>query len=251
MKFQFKKITKIDVLLMSINPKYYPMFAFLLTAIIYLVNLSAIGVLGNGMNTINTSDLRQQIIPYIFNFFDVLKGKHSFWYSWNFCLGSGGAGSYAYYAMSPFNIFYFLLGKNHLELASALMIVSKASVAAMTFQFFIMYFLKNRYFETVLFSVMYGLCGFSVCYYLFVLLSDGFLIFPVIILGILMLYRENKIGILIFGYTYIFIVQFYIGYIVGLSSFIFFVVFYFYRIKSLSNKISILFKYGFAVLISL
>lgn len=236
--------------LKNIKPKYYWLVAFLLTAITYTIAFSYMGLLKNGIYIIARSDLKQQYIPYIEYFCSVLKGEHDYWFSWNLGFGTGTALLFAYYTLSPFNLIYLILGEELAMTATAMVIVLKASTAAATFQIFIKNYLKKNYYETVLFAMMYALCGFQVCYYFNILWMDAFYMLPVIALGILKLLREKKWKLLLFSYVYVFGVNFYMGYIVGVSSFFLFLFAFFYNCRKRTRKenSSIVIEYGMSAM---
>ncbi len=233
-----------------INPKLYPWIASFLTAFVYLVTLSCMGILGNGVFILETGDLKTQYIPFIMQMGEVIKGKHSLWYSWNMGIGSGSIGSYAFYTFSPFNVIYWLLGYKRIHIASALVIVLKASASAATFQIFISRFLKRNYYETVIFSFMYALNGYAVAYYDAINFMDSLLVFPIIMLGIHVLFTDGKQKILVLSYSYLFITSLYMGYIIGLSSFVLFLIYFSYRSIYLDKiyKVTIIQKYVLSVL---
>ncbi len=259
MSIKLEKSTRIDEYLNKLNPRYYPLYAFVLTAVVYTFALSVAGVLGNGVYVLETGDMKAQHIPFIMQMGEVLKGKHSLWYSWNIGLGQSSIGSYAYYTLSPFNVLYWILGNDRIHIASALVVVLKAATSALTFQFFISYYLRHEYFETVLFSMMYALNGFVVCYFHTIVFMDAVLIFPLIMLGALRLMRENKKGLLIFAYFYLISVQLYMGYIIGISSFIVILIYYLYKRVYINRKnryrfitgyiLSVLFAVGLSAVI--
>lgn len=235
--------------LKKIKPKYYWLIAFLLTALTYTMAFSYMGLLGNGTYTIARSDLKQQYIPFIEYFCDVIRGEHDYWFSWTLNWGTGTALLFAYYTLSPFNLIFLALGEDLALTATALVIVLKAATAAATFQIFISKYLKKTYYETVLFAMMYGLCGFQVCYYFNIMWMDAFYMLPMIALGIIKLLRERKCLFLLLTYAYTFAVNFYMGYIVGVCSCFFFLFAFFYNSKSRSIKENgkILLYYGISV----
>ncbi|MBQ7587983.1 MAG: YfhO family protein [Lachnospiraceae bacterium] len=239
--------------ILSINTKLYPFYAFLFTLILYAVVLSGADVLGNGLHLLEYSDWMTQHIPFIMQMGEVIKGKHSLWYSWNFGLGSGSIGSYAYYTFSPFNVFYWILGEDGKHIASALVVTLKAATSALTFQIFVNSFLRRTYYETILFSSLYALNGFAVSYYHSIHSLDAVIIFPVIMFGIILLVRKNRIGILVFAYSYLFFTSVYMGYVAGISSFIIFLFCFFYHGKDMEkkNKLRIFLRYVESVLLSL
>lgn len=239
--------------LKKIKPKYYWLIAFLLTAVTYAVTFSYMGMLGNGKYIIARSDLRQQYIPFIEYFCSVLRGEHDYWFSWALNLGTGTSLLFAYYTLSPFNLIYLILGEDLALTATALVIVLKAATAAATFQIFITKYLRKTYYETVLFAMMYALCGFQICYYFDLMWMDAFYMLPVIAIGIINLMREKKYMCLLFAYAYVFAVNFYMGYIVGVSSFFLFIACFFYKCncRKLKHNIQILFEYCVSVVSAL
>lgn len=239
--------------LKKIKPKYYWLIAFLLTALTYTMAFSYMGLLGNGTYVIARSDLKQQYIPFIEYFCDVIRGEHDYWFSWTLNWGTGTALLFAYYTLSPFNLIFLVLGEDLALTATALVIVLKAATAAATFQIFISKYLKKTYYETVLFAMMYGLCGFQVCYYFNIMWMDAFYMFPVIALGIIKLIREKKCLMLLLAYSYVFAVNFYMGYIVGVSSFFLFLFAFLYnsKVRKTKENIKIILYYGISVIIGI
>ena len=211
-------------LLKKIKPKHYPLFAFILTVVTYWMALSFSQLLSTGMYVIVRSDLSHQYLPFAEYFCRVIRSEHDYFYSWTLNLGQGTALLNAYYCLSPFNLIYLIMGEGGELIATALIIILKAGLAAATFQVFISRFLKINYFETVLFSVMYAMCGMQVSYYFIIGFMDAVYIFPLIMLGILRFVRDGqKPWLLFFSYAYIFFVNFYMGYILGVCSFIIFI----------------------------
>ncbi len=216
--------------------RLYPLYAFLFTVILYAAALSGAGVLGNGLDLLETSDWMTQHIPFIMQMGEVVKGNRSLWYSWNMAIGSGSIGSYAYYSFSPFNVFYWICGENGKHIASALVIILKAGFSAAAFQIFITSLLHRIYYETIIFSILYALNGFVVCDFHSILSLDAVMIFPVIAFGMVELVRKNRIITLTASYSYLFFTSLYMGYIAGICSFIIFIFYYSYNIKDMGKR---------------
>lgn len=236
--------------LRNINKKYNPWIACLLTCIAYLTALSYLGLLSNGKYIIARSDLFQQYLPFIELLKRVAAGESSFWFSWNVNMGGSTALLHSYYTLSPFHILFFLLGEKHMMQACALVIVGKAGLAAFTCQVFLQKFLHQDGIRTVLFAMMYALCGFQVSYYFILTWMDALYLFPVIMLCVMRLVKTGKMGGLIASYAYLFFVNFYMGYIAGVCSFFLFIGYlvYSYGKKSLAAYGKVLLKYGACVL---
>lgn len=214
--------------LQKIKPKHYPWLAFFLTCITYLTAFSYMGLLSNGKYIIARSDLLQQYIPFIYMLGDVISGEKSFWFSWNVNMGGSTALLHAYYTLSPFNIIFFLLGEAGVMRACAIVIVLKAGLSAVTFQMLMTKAFGQKGIRTVLFAMMYALCGFQVSYYFVLSWMDAQYMFPVIILCIVNLVKNGKKLGLIASYAYLFFINFYMGYIAGMCSFFLFIAYAMY-----------------------
>lgn len=209
----------------KIKPKDYKWIALALTVITYLVAFSYLGLLSNGKYIIARSDLLQQYVPFIEMLGETLKGEKSFWFSWNINMGGSTALLNAYYTLSPFNILFFLFGKNYIMEACALVIVLKAGLSAFTFQIFARRVLKQEGIRTVLFAMMYALCGFQISYHFVLSWMDALYMFPLVVMLLVRLVQEGKWLGLALSYAYLFFTSFYMGYIAGMSSFFLFAVY--------------------------
>lgn len=217
--------------LKKIKPKHYKWLAFFLTVITYLMAFSYQGLLSNGKYIIARSDLLQQYIPFIHMLGEAIHGEKSLWYSWNLNMGGSTALLNAYYTLSPFNLLFFIFGKSYIMEACALVIVLKAGLAAFTFQIFAQRVLRQGI-ETVLFAIMYALCGFQVSYYFILSWMDALYMFPVLILLICRLIKEGKWLPLVPAYGYLFFTNFYMGYMAGICSFFLFAAYILYTYKN-------------------
>lgn len=248
-----KSSTNIEEYLKKIKPGFYPLIAFILTAITETMIFSISGLLGNGKYVIARSDMTQQYLPFIQYFAEVLKGNHGLWYTWGMDMGMGTAGTFAYYTMSPFNLLFMIFPASKTMTAAALVIILKSSLAAAFFCLFARKFFRCSLFENVLFACMYGLCGFSICYYFNIIWTDSIYLFPLIMLGAYRLIRKNKTDLLLIAYLMQFVISFYMGFAVGIGSFLLILFYYLYSFKkrSVSANIVIAVKYAVGVISAL
>lgn len=219
-----------------IKPKHYPIIAFIITAVVEALIFVFCNIFIGGEYVIARSDMAQQYIPFIRYFSDALKGNRGFFYTWGLDFGMGTAGTFAYYTMSPLNLLYLFSTDSNVMAITTIVIILKSSLAAAFFQVFSSKLIKRNVFESVLFAVMYGLCGYSVCFYFNIIWTDALYIFPLIMLGAYKLIKEDKMGLLLAAYFIQFLSNFYIAYSVGILSFILIAFYYVYSFKERTRK---------------
>ncbi len=195
------------------NPKLFPLYSALLTALLFLLALAFEGILGYGNKTILSGDLFSQYTAFIQSFLDVLKGERSFYYSFSVFFGNPSAALYAYYSLSPFNLLYFL--PFSVSALTAVIILFKLSLASAMFQLYLAKGLKQTSPSTILFGCAYGLCTFAVSMCVHIMWLDALYTLPVIMLLLLRFVRGSSFLPLIPAYAYLFITNFYMGYICG------------------------------------
>lgn len=206
-----------------------------------------------GSKIIAGLDMEQSYYTLIEYLMGVIKGEKSLWFSWANGLGQGMESTLAYYTFSPVNLIYLLFPKSMILQATAIVITVKVALAAYMMQIFLSYFLKSNRISTVIFSVCYSLCAFQVIFYFAMNLVDSIYILPLIMLGAAKLIRENKVVLIACSYILLFGYNFYMGYMIGLSSFILIAAYFIYSFNKRDNKknISICVKYISSVLLSL
>lgn len=236
------------------NRILYPLYAALLSMLAFLISLAALGILGYSNDTILRSDLNVQYIAFIQMFLRVLKGEGSLWYTFSAYLGSGAILTYAYYAFSPFNLLY-LIESVSIPAMTAVIIVLKLGTAAASFQLFIQKTSRIFHPATLLFAMSYALCGYAVTMHYHIMWLDALYTLPIIILFIVTLIDTGSFIGLVPAYAYLFITNFYMGFMVGIFSAVVFVLYLLYRedIRQSGGRRRMLLlclKYAFAVLLA-
>ncbi len=237
----------------SIQPKYYGLIsAFLAMLGMYLI-LSYNQCIGGDI-TLLTGDMIEQYVPYIKMLCrDILNGE-SIWFSWSSSLGMNTSLINAYYAMSPFNIFYLLFWNVDVNIITAIIIILKNGIAAYTFHIFLKRVMRCEGIQSILFSVMYALSMYMVNYgFIYNSWMDGVILLPLICTYIYELETNKKSYLkLIVSYVVLFISQFYIGYMVGIFSFLFLIVLLFTgEKKTFSAILKRILKYAGSVVLAI
>lgn len=219
-----KKVSKTNSNALNPPRNYAWLVAFLLGAFTMYIALSVSGVSSAGKYCILRGDMRTQLAPFFRDFSRRILNGESVYYSFSQFLGMDQTFYFAYCGIiSPFTILYLLFPNTDFNLLTGIIVIIKCGLAAMTFQLFLQYALKIDGYISLIFSTFYALCSFQVaCNLNNFVWMDAVFIFPVIILSIYILSNTGNFIPLCLSYTYIFIVQFYMGYMVGVISFLFF-----------------------------
>lgn len=206
----------------NIKPKHYGIVAFLLTCIAIYVMLSYEQVLSTGMYMFTEGDTLNQYVPFVKMFFrDLLEGEN-LWYSWSTSMGQNTALTYSYYVLNPFNFLYVIFGFLDEAVITAMIFIIKTGLVAFFFQKFSVKVLNCNGVESIVFSLFYALCSFHVIYnVLNIMWIDALYMLPLICQLIYQLKKEGKWKGLVAAYAYLFIIQFYMAFVVGIFTFLF------------------------------
>ena len=214
--------------------KLFPFYAAGMTAVLYLLILFFSNILGYGNHTILSGDLYQQYIAFIHSFLDALFGKRDFWYSFSLFYGSGTASTYAYYCLSPFNLLYLLPFSD--SAVTIVLILCKLSLAAALFNTYIQHSLKQTSAYTILFSVAYALSTYAIGFELNIMWLDALYILPVLMIFLIRFTEGYSLLPLVIIYAYLFLSNFYMGYIVGIFSALCFLALMLIKLPSLKKE---------------
>ncbi len=171
--------------------------------------------------------------------------KDGIYYSMNSFLGSGNAFNLSNQFFSPFNILFLIFYNADICFVFVLVVVLKICTATLSFRAFCVKVLKCNGIASIIIPVFYANCAFSLAYCTIAFMwLDAVIILPLIALGIYDLIKNEKRVLLIISYAYLFLTQFYIGYMVGIISFAAFILYLFIsfdfssegRLKKLSSK---------------
>lgn len=233
----------------------YPLYAFLLTAIVWVLILIICNVLGNGNTSILKGDLFEQYIPFIVNATYTLKGDESVWYSFSNYIGSGNILNIAYYCLNPLNLL-FLFEALGFENIVIIIIAVKLSLASMTFYMYIRKVTGKQLPVYIIMSLYYGLSGFSIAYHFNIMWLDALYILPLLLYFLIDIFKKNNSAFLIITYLYLFITNFYMGYMAGIFTAFFFIILCIKKRiieKSIDNKalVRITLKYIYSVLVAI
>lgn len=168
------------------------------------------------------SDLFQQYMPFIYGFKNKLDTNSSFDYTWTLGLGTGYHALYSYYLASPTNWIFKLINTEHIIDAINLILILKISLCSTTFFHYINRTHNNISLLTLSVSLCYSLSSY-VCVYCFnIIWLDALILFPLIILGLDKMYKEQKHLLYFFTLTASIFSNYYISIIVCIFCFIYY-----------------------------
>ncbi len=205
----------------------YCLLAGLCTAFIMLVVYFCYNMAPFGDITILRMDLYHQYGPLFAELYDRVTGLESLLYSWTSGGGSSFLGNFYNYLSSPTAIFMLLFGHENMPEAISAMVLTKATVAAFTFSYFISKKFNIQNPLTAAFGVLYACSGYFIAYYWNIMWLDSFYLFPLVILGIEYLISKGKMKLYIITLCLTLITNYYMGYMVCIFSVIYFIYYYF------------------------
>ncbi len=165
------------------------------------------------------SDFLNGYIPIIKNTARAILEKDNILFSFSSCLGLNNIFYLANIIFSPFNILYLILFNVDENIVTVLVVLLKVGTVSASFCFFSRKILKNDKFSAVIVSCFYSLCAYTIAYCTITIMwLDAMLILPLLCVAIVDCFKNNKRVWLIVLYTYLFVSQFYIAYMVGIFS---------------------------------
>lgn len=197
--------------------------ALLLPAVILLAAYVVFQVYPFGKRSVLSLDLNAQYVYYYDYMYDVFAGDESLFYSWSRNLSGEFMGIIGYYLASPFSLIVWLFPRKMITEGLLAMMLAKAAAAGISCCFLLK---KHRGYSdltSVLFSVMYALCGYFVVQTMNPMWLDGVIALPLVVMGIEKLCDKKGISLYVLSLLYIFVANFYIGYMTGIFSALYYV----------------------------
>ncbi len=217
-----KKLDKMNL------PKHYPLYSAALTTVCYLLILAFFGILGYDNLTILSGDLFVQYVPFIQHFLDSLKNGDNLWYSFSLYLGNSTASTFGYYCLSPLNLLYLIPGIS-VSAMTIVLICGKISLASAAFNYFLKKTLCLEKWYTILFSVAYSMSTYVIAMQTNIIWLDALYILPILMLFLFRFAKDGSALPLIATYSFLFLTNFYMGYIIGIYSALVFILLLVYR----------------------
>lgn len=197
--------------------------SFLLPVVILFGSYIVFKVWPFGERSVLSLDLNAQYVYYYDYMYDVFAGDESIWYSWSRNLSGEFMGIIGYYLASPFNLLVWMFPREWITEGLMTMMLAKAGAAGLTCALFLGKHRGCRRTTTVAFSVMWALCGYFIVQTMNPMWLDGLVALPLVAMGVERICDKRKFLLYVLSLVYIFVANFYIGYMVGIFSALYFV----------------------------
>lgn len=196
--------------------------SFMLPALALYIIFAVNGVHPFGDRQILVTDLWHQYYPFLCEMQEKLKTGASLLYSENIGMGINFWALIAYYCASPLNFLVMLVSKEALRDLLVVIVALKVGFSGLFFSMYLKKVFKRYDMSTVVFSMMYALCGYVLGYYWNIMWHDCVALLPLVMLGVYSLIKENKWKLYIISLAVLVISNFYIGFMVCIFTAIYF-----------------------------
>lgn len=205
---------------------WYKIIAFFVPIFMMLILFYSSGIYPFGDEIFVKSDGFHQYIPFLKEFARRIQNGENLFYTFNLDLGSNFLTLYAYYLASPFNWFCIFVPLKYITEFAGYMMIFKVGVSSLTFY---LYLNKRNKPETkweqiftLIFCFCYSMSGYWCAYSWNIMWLDCIAFLPLVMLGIYLLIKENKIKLYLFSLTFCILSNYYISIMICIFS-----VFYF------------------------
>ncbi len=186
--------------------------------IIFIIN----GVHPFGDKQILVTDLWHQYYPFLCELQARIKEGQSLLYSENIGLGINFWALIAYYCASPLNFLVAFVSKEALRDLVVGLVILKVGFSGLFFSLYLKKVFQRYDKSTVVFSMMYALCGYVLGYYWNIMWHDCVALLPLVMLGVYSLIKEGKWKLYVIALAVAVVSNFYVGFMVCIFTAIYF-----------------------------
>ncbi len=193
--------------------RIFTLLPSLTVTVIFLTVLAAKGIFPFGKETIDYYDMGQINAPLFYHAWDVLHGRASLFFNWYINEGQNIAMAASnQWNLSPFILTFLFVPRINLMRFLSVYIGMHFVGMTVSMQYFLYRVTRKTpwYFRYV-FSVAYGMCGYTLTHYTSPTFLDSAVFLPLIILGLYMLLKQGKTYLYIFMLALSLIISYYLG----------------------------------------
>lgn len=199
--------------------------AFIVPPLFFLAAYATVGIFPFGEKSVLAVDFSSQYV-YFFDYLrSVFLGQESLFYNWSGSPSGGFYGTFAYYLASPFDLIVLLFPRENITEGLLTMLLAKTACAGLTMSVFLKKHRKYSEFTSVLFSLIYAMCGYAAANTINPMWLDAVVALPLITMGIERICRKQ--GFLLYTVTLFLaiVANYYTGYMLCVFSGIYFIYF--------------------------
>ena len=163
-----------------------------------------------GNDFIAWGDMHSQVLALYYNFYDIFHSGKSLFISFSSLTAVNTIANFTYYAMSPLTFITLLFPRNDIPQAVSLIVMLKMVLSSITCSYFLhKVFPKLHDFYKIIFGVLYGLSTYSLSLYIISSWIDVVVLFPILMVGLYSLLKEDKVKLYILILTLCLLFNFY------------------------------------------
>ena len=195
-----------------------------------------------GNDFIAWGDMHSQILALYYNFYDIFHSGKSLLISFSSLTAVNSIANFTYYAMSPLTFIILLFNRVDIPQAVSLIVMLKMVLASITCSYFLnKVFPKLHDFYKIIFGILYGLSTYSLSLYIISSWIDVVVLFPILMLGLYQLLKDNKVKLYIITLTLCILFNFYTAILSAIFvCFISLIYLLFYRKDNLKKSLTLL-----------
>lgn len=198
------------------------LLSFLIPFILFTAALFMCKVVPFGDNTLLVWDGETQWSNFYAYLQTIFEGENDIFYTFSKVLGGSMYSLIAYYLCSPYFLIFTFVDTIHIPVAVSLITALKVATCGLT----CFIYLKNQFEKTnsgtLCFSTAYALMGYNIAFYMSLSWYEGVILLPLVALGIHKILNSENNGLYILALAFAIITNFYIGYMVCLTSVIYY-----------------------------
>lgn len=223
------------------NALVYIIPPFIVMAIM-MVMFFLSGMYPFGNKSLAWCDMRQQVLPLMLDFKDILSGNGNLIFSWQNAGGMNFLGVFLFFISSPFTFLVALVEKSEMLLFMNILTMLKMMTCSITA---VVYF-KNCHkklstYFTIILGVIYAFSGYAMLFYQNTIWLDIMYMFPLLLFSYETLIRKRKIGGFIACLTIMVLMNYYLSYMIVVFTLLYFGYYTFKNRKNLDQGIPTLF----------
>lgn len=167
--------------------------------------------------TLAWCDMKQQVIPFLMDFKNILEGRSDFLLNMQNAGGMSFLGVFFFFISSPFTFLVLFVDSTRIYLFANILVLLKMAVCAMTAGIFFRHsFQKLGTVQNTILSVAYAFSGYTMLYFQNMVWLDVAAMLPVVLLGLDLLLKKDKIACYVLSFSAVLVLNFYLTYMVVL-----------------------------------
>lgn len=200
------------------NKLLLPALAFLLTCGVLCAVYAWFGLFPFGGKTLAWGDMKQQVIPLMLEFKDILAGKSGFLLNFQNAGGMSFWGVFFFFLSSPFSFLVVFIEKGQIYFLVNVLVLAKLALSAASMSLFFQEEQPDLERRIHLFlCASYALCGYGLLYYQNIVWLDVVCLFPILMIGFRRVIYECKGVFFTISLAAVIVINYYLSYMVLLA----------------------------------